>query len=361
MKIGLLTVYYANYGSFYQAASLARQLRMMGHECEIINASIRGKYSIKYLMGVMGDMILPECIVRRIANRVIPLKTYRALKPSFRKEGVGGIVFSAKQLNKRYDCIIVGSDELWSSTLSIMHYIPVYFGAGLNIPHISFSTSAVSLHCPDSRIESEMCTNINTFSALSVRDIETQQWIQKWTGKIVPITLDPTLMNPFFGSEGRGGGGLIVYGEHFQEEHIRLIRSYAKRHNMRIHALCWPLDWCDDFIDVISPEQLQKVFSDADFCAVSTFHGTVFSLLHKRPFAAFCAPNRTTKIKNLLKQVGMTQCFWDECRTQDIEFKGDYDFFNSAITLQRKESLSYLENALSNVEGEIADEKRPGR
>lgn len=54
MKIGLMTVYYPNYGSYFQAIALKEQLEEMGHDCELINATVRGKYIIKFCLGVLG-------------------------------------------------------------------------------------------------------------------------------------------------------------------------------------------------------------------------------------------------------------------------------------------------------------------
>lgn len=34
MKIGLMTVYYPNYGSYFQAIALKEQLEEMGHDAE---------------------------------------------------------------------------------------------------------------------------------------------------------------------------------------------------------------------------------------------------------------------------------------------------------------------------------------
>ncbi|MCR5485730.1 MAG: polysaccharide pyruvyl transferase family protein [Clostridiales bacterium] len=355
MKIGLLTVFYANYGSYYQAVALQKQLEQLGHECQIINASIRGKVATKFLLGVLGEKYLPNKVLDLIDKKNIPFKTYRAIKNALQDDAIGPIVFKAKKLNKTYDCIIVGSDELWSATLDIMHYIPVYFGKDIRVPHMAYSTSAISLKDPPPEMESEMRKGINTFSAISVRDSETQQWIKKWTGKEVPITLDPTLLFPFFEREKRSGGGIIVYGEHFEEKHIDLIKKYAEKNHYPIHSVCWPLKWCDDFIDAQSPQALLDLFNSADFCVVSTFHGTIFSLLNHQNFAAFCAPKRTNKIKGLLSQLEMGSCFWDENRDDEIEFSGDYSVFEKNIQVLRDRSLEYLTDALKTMEKEIKD------
>ena len=41
MKIGLLTVYSFNYGSYFQAVALQKQIEALGHDCELINEQFK--------------------------------------------------------------------------------------------------------------------------------------------------------------------------------------------------------------------------------------------------------------------------------------------------------------------------------
>lgn len=350
MKIGLLTVYYSNYGSYYQAASLAKQLEALGHDCEIVNASIRGKHAINFLLGAAGEHVLPKAITDQVAKRVTAFRTYHAMRPELDALKIGPLVFSAKALAKRYDCVIVGSDELWSATSPVMYFIPSYFGIGVQCPHITYSTSAVTLQNPSAELEAQMQAGVKSFAAISVRDPETQAWVKKWTGSTPPITLDPTLLYPYFGSKGIGGNGIVVYGEHYLPQHVELIRNFAKKQNMKLHALCWQHDWCDDFTEVTSAKDLQNAFAQSDFSMVSTFHGTVFSLLNRRPFAAFAAPGRTEKVTRLLEGLGMQDCFWPETSRDEISFRSSYEVFDKNVTAEREKSLAYLQYALQKAE-----------
>lgn len=356
MKIGLLTVYYSNYGSYFQAISLKKQLEAMGHQCEIINASIRGKYSFNFLLGKYGNEVLPDFITDRIAQRVSDFRTYRAMKSELDNLNISGLVFNPRRLDKKYDCIVVGSDELWSALNPAMHFIPAYFGLGIKAPHFSYGTSAVTMETPPPRMQLKMVQGLRTFTDISVRDKESQNWVKKWTGKTVPIVLDPTLLNPYFASEGKGGGGIMVYGQKYSPEFVQLIQNYAREHDLKIHALCWEHDWCDDFLAVGSAQELQDAFAAADFCAVSTFHGTVFSMLNRRPFVSFSAPGKTRKIRSLLDSLGMGDCLWqDNCR-DELTFKGDYSVFNEKLKQNQIISSAYLQQALENAQ-KICDGK----
>lgn len=346
MKIGLLTVYYSNYGSYFQAVATAKQLEKMGHECEFIHPSIRGKYCGNYLIGEVGEHILPKFITDQVAKHNVAFRTYHAMRKELDQLNTSRWAFSAKKFHKRYDCVLVGSDILWSATGIYMHFIPAYFGLGVKCPIISYGTSAMTLSNPPESMEAKIIQGMKSFSAISVRDEETQRWVKKWTGKDVPIVIDPTLLNPYFGSMGAGGNGVMVYGEHFSKEHIHIIQQFAKEQGYMLHALCWKHDWCDDFIEVNSAQGLQNAFDQADFCITSTFHGTIFSLLHHRPFAAFAAPLRTEKVQRLLADFGLQDCFWEEKRLDKIQSNVEYSVFDATLEDKRKESLKYLQQAI---------------
>lgn len=350
MKIGLLTVYYSNYGSYFQAVALAKQLEAMGHSYELIHPSIRGKYCGNYLIGEVGEHILPRCITDRVAQKNVAFRTYHAMRRDLDQLQISPWLFSPKSFPKRYDCILVGSDILWSATGIYMHFIPAYFGLGISCPVINYGTSAMTLQNPPATMEAQIEQGIRSFAALSARDSETQAWVKKWSGKNVPIVIDPTLLNPYFGSSGKGGAGVMVYGEHFAPENIQQIRTFAAEHHYPLHALCWQHDWCDDFIDVHSANDLQQSFASADFCVTSTFHGTIFSLLQHRPFAAFEAPLRTSKVRRLLIDFDLENCFWDHKRTDPIFSHVNYESFDALLAAKRKSSLAYLEQALQAAE-----------
>ena len=124
MKIGLLTVYYSNYGSYYQAASLAKQLEALGHDCEIVNASIRGKHAINFLLGAAGEHVLPKAVTDQVAKRVTAFRTYHAMRPELDALKIGPLVFSAKahakEIVRRYKPFLDEIDLTYTQYIVMM-------------------------------------------------------------------------------------------------------------------------------------------------------------------------------------------------------------------------------------------------
>ena len=58
-----------------------------------------------------------------------------------------------------------------------------------------------------------MIQGLKGFIRLSARDNFTLKYVEKNTGKKCELVLDPTLLNPYFGSTGEGGENYILVYE----------------------------------------------------------------------------------------------------------------------------------------------------
>lgn len=346
MKIGILTLYNADYGSYYQAVSLYDQLEKMGHSCELIHILNRETGIIKNLGGHIVAKYFPF-IARKIAKKIAPYNTYLVLEECLKKYRISEITYSMKKISKQYDCIVVGADELWSATNPYVKYIRTYYGYHMECPHISYATSGISLGEPSPEILRQIQSDISGFTALGVRDCYTKEWIYNLTGRESSIVIDPTLLNPFFANESKTGSYMLVYGEHFEEEHIKAITEFAKRKNWTIRCVSWRHSWCE-FIEVKTADELMEQFAEAAWCISSTFHGTIFSIVHKKNFTAFDTAHRGKKVKNLLQELELEQCLFDGQAVHDVY--PNYNNVEKILKDKRKYALEYLEKAIKDIE-----------
>jgi hypothetical protein len=351
VKIGLMTVYYPNYGSYFQAIALKNHIENKGHSCELINATIRGKYIFKFCLGAMGESILPLWICQHIAKKNAAFRTYLSLAPDIKKLKISKPFKSLKKLSKEYDCILVGSDELWSASLWEMKYIPAYFGIGLRCPHFSYATSGASLNFTVKLPWHKIVKGLKSFEALSGRDEKTCNFIQAVTNRTCTKCLDPVLLNPYFIKRSNTAKNyLLVYGVEFSKSDINKIKTYAARHHLVIRGVSWKHEWFDEFYEITSPNDFLKQFSESMFCAVSTFHGAVFSILYHKPFAVFLTRQRAPKIFDLLKTLNLT--FRIANRVSELGKLPEIDFsiVEERLCKLREESNNYLTNALEIME-----------
>lgn len=99
MKIGLLTFHTSNnYGALLQVYATLQVLKRMGHDCEIVNLRRRPKNKII------------SYIYNQLCNRNFYLFRKSYLLPQTEQFYAGD---DLTVLNKRYDCFLVGSDQVW--------------------------------------------------------------------------------------------------------------------------------------------------------------------------------------------------------------------------------------------------------
>ena len=313
MKIGLLTAYFADYGSFYQAVSLYKYLEKQGYDVEIVNESFRYKYSPKLFVSSIAHKVMPKSILKKCCEKVTALNTYCILKSNLKDYNIAPVTFSDKKRYEKYDCVVVGSDEQWSVTNSNMKFIPDCFGKGMHCPHISYATSGITLapEKVEQQIKQQICDGLNGFDAVAVRDSVTAAWVKDWTDIDAEIVLDPTLLNPFFVCDDTTENKIAVYGEHFSQEQISAIKKFACEHGMQTISIAWKHSWCDTHLNAETAEDVQKAFASASYCVSSTFHGTIFSILAHKPFASFTSELRGIKIKGLLKLLDFEDRLFD--------------------------------------------------
>lgn len=357
MKIGILTVYFADYGSYFHATSLYNYLKMQGHECELVHESLRYPVSKKLALSSFVSRFAPKFIKEIIGRRITPFKTYMLLKKDLEHYHLSPRCKHVKDIEDRYDCIIVGSDELWSCTNNTIQYIPDYFGLGITKPHFSYSTSGITIEFPN-QMEEDIKRGLMTFSNISVRDSVTAQWVGRMTNRCIPIVLDPALLYPYYKKDRdniKTRPYILVYGEDFSEDQIQWIRNYSMVRNCHLYSVAWQHDWCDSHLNLPAADDLQQAFARANHCMTSTFHGTIFSIVNHVPFTSFSSKNRGQKVISLLDMLNLNHCLYSSDSDWKQDMAIDYGQTDAILERYRIESESFLIDSLAAIEKQIAN------
>lgn len=352
MKVGILTVYFADYGSFFQAMALCKTIRDFGYNCEIINESLRAKGSWKLKVGRIASQYFPCWLNALLASRTNEFEKYLLLKKDIALEGLISKPYrNYSDLSKEYDCLVIGSDELWAFTQPTIRYIPAYFGIGVDCPCISYAPSAASLTNPAPAILHNVKHGLSRFHALSVRDRTTQNWIADLTDIQPELVVDPTLLNPFFVPETplKQSDFILVYGEHFNEKFIGQAKRYARKIALPLKSVSWQHDWCDEHLRLTSAYDLQRAFSASRFCFISSMHGTIFSILHQKPFLSVVTEKRGQKVRDLLDMLHLHHRLYETGKAIEDHESIDYGAVMEKIDSLRASSMAYLKNALETV------------
>src|SRR5699024_454633 len=77
---------------------------------------------------------------------------------------------------------------------------------------------------------------------------------------------------------------IIVYGYsgRLSDDENQVLKQYAKEKQLKILCFGGVQGCCDEFIDC-DPFELLAYFRDAEFILSDTFHGSIFSIINRKP------------------------------------------------------------------------------
>lgn len=200
MKIGILTLHsQINYGGVLQAYAMQNALKDMGHDTVIIdhwltpdNQHLKGPFGkpflqkIKYIVYALLGTGMFSCFQRHyrtikfIQNR-LKLSTFHFYNWSDIKP----------KIYQDFDCIIVGSDQVWH--IYEEDFPAIYFLEGVkNIPAISYAASIGMKDIPTQFVE-RIQKGLANFASISVREKTAKEQVEA-LGFQATHVVDPTLL-----------------------------------------------------------------------------------------------------------------------------------------------------------------------
>lgn len=386
-RVGLAINYdYHDYGGMLQAYATYRKLKELGYQPEAINIDHLKKSINKRKMVYFAKNVLDSSIVRE-KGEVVKKKLLRKLDRSF-----------GNQLNKRdvaferfcklhfkesipyeswerltegcreYRAVLVGSDQLWLPSNIAGDYYTLSF-VPEDVNKIAYATSFGVSEIPK-RQHQDAKRYLSRIDHLSAREDSGKKLIRKFTGRDVPLVCDPTML-----LTAEEWAADVSEKRLIREKYIfcyfmgdnpwqrAFVRSLKKRTGCKIVALLHldqyiksDEEYTDEAPFDVSPADFINLVKNADYVCTDSFHGTVFSIIHKRTFFTFKRFSETatlstnTRIFSLLKRFQLEERFVkQEDKVSDLlQKKIDYSKVFSILNAFREESVQYLEHSLTN-------------
>ncbi|MES9940605.1 MAG: polysaccharide pyruvyl transferase family protein [Candidatus Thiodiazotropha sp. 6PLUC2] len=372
MKVKILSMQKViNYGSFMQAYALKKIIESYGHNvefCDFKSGSSRHR----------GEKVTPITKLeklKKLPSYIISPKSYVSKKIFNRKKlkcfhkTIWPLLNIDDNVNLDYksDLFVIGSDEVFNYTQNhAFGYVPAFFGYDNNSNVIiSYAASAGYTDIldieKDGMIE-EIKIGFRNFDMISVRDQNTYEIVKHFTNKVPTMVLDPTLLYDFTEHNydepdiAKNGKYLLVYAYTDRldsKEDIKLVKSYAKKRGLKIVSAGFFHEWCDYNL-VLKPFELLSLFKYAEGVITDTFHGTIFSIINKRPFLSLLRyqnkrGSNSNKLKFLLKQLGLESRVYNNKDDFEIQLNKSiqYDKVDNCLEELRKTSNQYLSDSLS--------------
>lgn len=303
-RVGVLTFHRCiNYGSYWQARCLAEGLRERGLDAVLLDHRSRRVDRAEWACALSphlpertgaDDRRLYARKVRRFAEafeRTLPLSAPFLLE---QPEAAGA-----------WDAIVVGSDEVWNLRHPWYAGKRLFFGDGLRSGRlVSYAASAGS-HDADTGLSKPWTDHLRRFLSLSVRDENTRRLIRTALGVDPSVVLDPCLQFPKLLARATGGSDeVVVYGHGFPDWFVRRAVEWARARSVRLVSFGYRNAWCDASRLDAGPEEFAEVLAGARAVITNFFHGSIFSILYRRPFVCALTPYRANKVQDLAERLG---------------------------------------------------------
>lgn len=384
MRIGILTYHFSeNFGALMQAYGLRQWLINQGHDVEFVN------YHPRYVEegGDFEQIFNPARFRRNLKIAYLRLSTLqRRLFGSrlqteqfetFRREvlGVTGPRLESQaeveaffaSAEGRFDVLVCGSDQIWNPSaqkgLDAVYFLAMSDAAGAR--HVAYAPS-FGKGSLDPSFDGEVRRYLSGMDGLSVREQSGVDIIRRITGREAVCVPDPTiLLGDFSGllnaAEEVPAGHVFCYalrtGEGIREvaEVVAASTGAPIASPYNVHRR-----WREIGETVYpSPAGWVAMIEKSSLVVTNSFHGTVLSILLKKPFLTVGLPGAkgglNERVRNLLQQLDLMDRFVEasdrEAVSQRIGKPIDWEGVQRAIDNLQKIGRSYLLEQLREVSG----------
>lgn len=368
MNVGILTFHFSdNYGAALQAYALRRWLTEHGHRASFIDyrpAHIEhgGRLSLPTSPAQLkANLKVAYLAVSAFVNQHFGDPQQREKFVRFRERFLGVHEHGAPRDESAWlaaarecDLIVAGSDQIWSP--SQHHgFDPNYFldfARPLPARKIAYAASfgrdRVSSH------EAALLPRLlDNFDAISVRETSGATLVEQATGEVPANVPDPTLLHTHYpeltGASPAASEEPYVFCYALRSPHnIReTAELVARRLGCRILSPHNPHRRWREIGQTVYPDpgEWVSLLQRAAFVVTNSFHGTVFSLLMRKPFIVAGltgdkAPSNARAI-NLLRTVHLEKRFSPEFSAHQVEALMDSEIAWPEV----QERLGYLRQA----------------
>lgn len=355
-KVGILTFQdSSNFGSALQTYGLWKTVKDLGYDPEIIdyicekiqNSEVPQKinwFDIKKIKENIITCIFKKYYVIKHDNLYQFLKT--KAKITMQKYDIHNI----KETNSKYDQFLVGSDIVWSPTLTEDYSYFLDF-VSENKKKIAFASSVGNPFT--SQEKRNVKPLLKRFQMIAVREIQSKEWIEELSDKKVKVVCDPTMLltskewNLFAGKRIIHEDYVLVYFNSKNNKCLNDAIAYAKKNHLSVYYIHYGIP--KKCFKTIRPETIEEFLSlilYAKHIFTASYHGLLFSLYWNRPVLFYNRAHQSRMI-SLAKLLEIEDKNGDQIEIDQYQENFDFVKVNHKIEQFRKKSITILQEMLN--------------
>lgn len=356
MRIGILTQrLHNNFGGLLQNFALQQVLKELDHQPVTIDFRPRNNV-LWYLLVQLKTLVLFF-----IPGKRRPFRKWK--KQDKRDENISSFVkkyiITTHRIQKllpiivpvyKLDVIIVGSDQVWRPKYNTLENTFLAFVKSKDVKKVAYAASFGVSNWEFTEAQTEKCRLLaQKFNAISVRENSGVFLCNKYLNVSAEETLDPTLLlnkedysklcdeipknnSPF----------LAAYILDVTDEKRQIIESFAKINNLK------PIFFTAESDIALSIQEWLAMFRDANYVITDSFHGTVFSIINRKPFVSIINIKRgADRFASLLSKFTLENRMMSE--EEIISFNEEpinWNNVSSVIEAEKERSIEFIRNSL---------------
>ena len=359
-SVGILTFYdTTNYGALFQMYALEKKVKQLSADSRV---SII-QYDCKEVDRREKISILQSRSLKEFAKNCILYVPNRIKHDAFEQFAMENIQLSKikynkcnlNKLNEEYDAIIVGSDQVWNSTLTgndLGFYLPGCNG----VKKYSYAASFGKNSMPDpARDIISHC--LNDFRKVSVREKDGERMVED-LGISCETVLDPTFLlskeewMQLADKNRKPSNYILMYLVQDRKNTFEYAKRLAKEkgYSIKYINISPRYEYGVENIRTASPTEFMNLLANAELIITGSYHGVALSINLEKNF--ICELNHgavqfNSRIQNLLSELNLD----DRIIDYDAKNVGDIDYEKLNIKLDacRKQSLVYLQSVIEDI------------
>ncbi len=373
MKLAILTLHsQTNYGAILQTYALKEHLLLLGHDVVVLdmwlsknNEELNGSFLRRGVKNQIQIIIRSFLSLGDFSDLKRKCKSKKFIQDNLPLSNSHFYNWEEYKSDDKFDLIIVGSDQVWNTSC---HNPQVYLlDRAPSIPAISYAASFGMRNIP-TKLQNYFKEKLSRFSGISVREKQAVHIVSELGYKPTRV-VDPTILanrniwKHFEKPATNEITSLVCYfGTMPKYSEIMNICKYARKNNLSIDLIIASVaqvkpkniyEWKEHYLNVFScikdinyhitatPDDFVNYFSNATEIITSTFHGTMFATIFRKP----------------LRIISQFHKERPDSFERISEFAEDYidgpviqeDIKSALESFERGETISYKEEMIENA------------
>lgn len=268
-------------------------------------------------------------------------------------------------LEKNFDAFICGSDQIW--TPNNIFFDPYYFLDFVkNKSKIAYAPSIGTSNYPEHK-KQLIARMLKSFSYISAREETGKRILNSLTDKPIKLCLDPTLLLNgkewidllHISKKEKSGNYALCYFLGESDWYRNKVDKICTENNLKKIIIPWLRKDINNIpkSDLVIPDPIDflDLILNASFIFTDSYHGFIFSLqLHKEVFvfARFSdddSSSQNSRVNDFCKELNLHHRYITANNDINLNNKINYSNIDSTLNTLRKDSISYLQEALKNI------------